>query len=228
MKLFLSGGGDAADSRLLDELFVSNIPADKKSILYIPLAWKSGIYDGCLKWFTSTFGVLGDFKIEMWTTLDNKTNEDLNDFGAIYIGGGNTYLLLAKLKQSGFDSLLKNFIDSGGIVYGGSAGAIILGNNISTALIGQDADENIVGLTDLSGLNLINDFAIQCHFQDNQINEIKAYSVKNKVPIIALPERTGLYIADDQAKVVGYEPADIIQITGEVARVYPGDLLFNH
>jgi len=52
----------------------------------------------------------------------------------IYIGGGNTFKLLKELKESGFDKELLKFIKEGKPVYGGSAGALILGKNILTKM----------------------------------------------------------------------------------------------
>ena len=50
MKLILSGGGDAEQTKRLDEFFVSLIPGGRK-ILYIPIAMKLK-YDTkeCLDW----------------------------------------------------------------------------------------------------------------------------------------------------------------------------------
>lgn len=40
INLVLSGGGDAPDSKSLDEVFINLL--NGKKILYIPLAWKGG------------------------------------------------------------------------------------------------------------------------------------------------------------------------------------------
>src|SRR3989344_9605702 len=128
--LILAGGGDAPDSKPLDELFISLLKT--KKILYIPIAWKTADFAGCKKWFSSTFFKLGFTNMEMWTDLNNKKIEDLNSFGGIYIGGGNTFSLLHDLRSSKFDKLLIEFLNSGRPIYGGSAGAIIFGKNINT------------------------------------------------------------------------------------------------
>ena len=48
------------------------------------------------------------------------------NYSAIFIGGGNTFKLLKGIKDRGAFSKLKDFINNNGIIFGGSAGAIIL------------------------------------------------------------------------------------------------------
>jgi dipeptidase E len=215
MNLILSGGGDAPDSRPLDQLLISLIPADKK-LLYIPIAWKSGDFDGCLSWFKSVFSKLDFNNYTMWVDLNNKTLADLNEIGGIYIGGGNTYKLLHDLQETGFDKLLLQFIDSGRPVFGGSAGAIIFGQTIDTAAFGDDADDNSVDLADTTGFKLLGNRAIQCHYRIGQDSEIMEYVLQKRTPIIALSERSGLYVTDNKTTtVVGFEPAYLFTDTGK-------------
>ena len=55
-----------------------------------------------------------------------------------------------------------SFALRGGVVYGGSAGAIVLGANISTC---AHMDHNDVGITDMHGLDLLDGHAVWCHYQ---------------------------------------------------------------
>ena len=222
-KLLLSGGGSAEQSRILDKIFISLIPKNKK-ILYIPIAWSSGVFDGCYNWFISTFSSFGTERIEMWTDLNKKEYKDLENFGAMYIGGGNTFSLLNDLRKSEFIDLLKKFVESGRVVYGGSAGAIIFGKDIRTAFYGSDSDKNMVNLLDFSGLNLVNDFSIQCHYEDNQDKDIFNFIKETKLIVIALHEDTGLSISNGRIKVIGYKSAYIFK-DGKKIKVKVGSFL---
>ena len=206
-RLILAGGGDTSDSKPLDLLFIRSLKV--KRVLYIPIAWKSGDFEACKKWFTATFSNLGFKNIEMWTDLHNKRFEDLKPFGGIYLGGGNTFSLLHDLRDSKFDKLLLKFIESERPVYGGSAGAIILGKGIRTAGFGTDSDVNGVGLKDFSGLGLVNDFSIQCHYEKSQDAQLLRFSRSNAV--IALSERCGLLVNNGVIEVVGFESAYLFQ-----------------
>ena len=201
-RMILAGGGDASDSKPLDDLFVSLL--QPKKILYIPLAWKTGDFNCCKEWFSSIFD---DF--EMWIDLHNKTAEDVERFGGIYIGGGNTFSLLHDLRTTGFDKLLLLFLDSGKPIYGGSAGAIIFGSSIKTASLGKDSDSNDVGLKDLSGFNIVQGYSIQCHYEEGQDDELKELSRHQK--IIALSERSGIIVDDIEIKVIGFDAAYVFR-----------------
>lgn len=209
MRLILSGGGDASESKSLDTLFVKLLSQRKiqsrkqGKLLYLPIAWKSGDFTACKQWFLSTFSALGWKKsdVVMWTDLSGKKFENLAPFAGIYIGGGNTFYLLHQLRISGFDKLLLQFIQSNKPIYGGSAGAIIFGKSIATAGFGKDSDSNDVGLKNFSGLNLLQGFSVQCHYEQEQEKELLAFS--KKFPVIALSARSGLFVTKDKIQVLG-------------------------
>ena len=128
--IFLAGGGSAEDSRLLDERFV-NIIDHTKPLVYIPNAMKSRPYKSCLEWFRSVMTPLGVTNIEMWDDL--QVRYPVTSIAGIYIGGGDTAKLLKELRVSSFSDYLLEVADTGVPLYGGSAGAIILGEDIRTA-----------------------------------------------------------------------------------------------
>lgn len=49
------------------------------------------------------------------------------DIDVMFVGGGNTLYLLYHSRQSGFDNLVKEFVDSGKVYIGSSAGSVIMG-----------------------------------------------------------------------------------------------------
>lgn len=73
---------------------------------------------------------LQNYGIEV-TDLDlkNKTEEEVDESLAmadiLLVAGGDTFYLMEKLKESGADKAIKNFISRGGIYIGSSAGSII-------------------------------------------------------------------------------------------------------
>jgi dipeptidase E len=204
MKIALAGGGGAEDSRLLDEVFASWIGPQGK-LLYLPVALR-GIrpYEACLEWITTTFAPLHLTNITMWTDLAEHRERELGAFDAVYVGGGNTYSLLAQLIDSHFDRYLQGYAEAGGILYGGSAGAIVLGKDIQTA---DQIDHNDIGLTERNCLNLANDHAVWPHYQPEQDPFIAEFVQEHQQPVLAIPERSGIAIASGSMRSVGFEPA---------------------
>ncbi len=201
-KIFLSGGGSEKDSIEIDKAFAKELLKSNKKLLYIPIAFEPERhpYDECLNWVSSVFKKFGFNKIIMWTDLHNKTLKDLSEFSGIYIGGGNTFNLLKKLRDARFDQLLIRFHEMGGHIYGGSAGAIILGRDIITA---SKDDVNECGLVDTKGLNLCRDYSIWCHYKPREDPLIKEYIKKYKLKIIAISEGAGVIINNGEFKYLG-------------------------
>ncbi|GGH74685.1 peptidase E [Pullulanibacillus pueri] len=73
--------------------------------------------------------------------------------------------MLKDLKESRIDEVLKAYYRNGGIINGGSAGAIILGKDIMTS---AHMDPNSIGLEESHPLNLLKDHTIWCHFKSTR------------------------------------------------------------
>jgi dipeptidase E len=204
MKVALGGGGGTADSRLLDEVFAKWI-GSRGRLLYLPCALR-GIrpFQSCLEWITATFAPLKVNQITMWTELSEHHVCELDQFDAVYLGGGNTFALLAELRKSGFDRYLRECTCRGNAIYGGSAGAAVLGRDIRTV---NYLDRNDVGLVDMEGLDLAESHAIWVHYQPPDDNLIDEYVRQYGQPVIALSERSGIVIDQDGLRRVGFEPA---------------------
>jgi len=199
-QLFLAGGGNKSDSRVIDQLF--SLALDKgKSLVYIPNAMESRPYSECLKWLESVFRLLGIDRFVMITDLKT-VNLDDSLVGGIYIGGGNTIKLLREVVQLHFDSWLKKLFAQGVPIYGGSAGAIILGQTILTAPEAEKLSEK-----ESHGLDLIDGFSAYCHY-DGQRN-LQSLCGKLKTKLVAIPEKAGVYISDQVLSAVGTEPISI-------------------
>lgn len=200
--LFLAGGGDAEQSIQIDYAFQHKILASKKRrLLYIPIALRGNkLYNGCVDWFQNIFSP-EIFSIVVWKDLTGKTFEDLMEFDGIYIGGGNTFNLLNELKKNSFDLFLQKYLESGGVIYGGSAGAIIFGKSILTTY-----DVNPFSSLESSffdGFNLLSDFSVWPHYTVEQKEDVFRYLEEHNGPVIAIPEEAGIVFSDGEIQVYG-------------------------
>ena len=184
--LYLGGGGGAEDSARLDTIFFNTLPATGR-ILYVPLAMDSGNYTGGLEWFTSVVRLYSDtIAIEM---LNDQTGKNiiLDDYDAVYIGGGNTFKLLDNVLKYGLDKKLITFMKSGKPVYGGSAGAIIMGRSIKTAAAMDERGD----YKQEDGLNLLQGVCVACHWPETS-EHVKKVAKENKFKVYCIPENCGL------------------------------------
>lgn len=208
MRLFLCGGGSGADTFLAYQK-LNEIIDHKKPVLYVPLAMNKDRYAGCYSWIKNELENIDVPNIEMVTSGHDLASRNLEDYSFVFIGGGNTYKLLGDLKSSGAFSKLKEYIENNGIVFGGSAGAIILGQSIATC---KYSDKNDIKLNDLDGFNAVSEFSFLCHFtnqdEEKQIQNtkyLKNYTSRYE-KVIALPEEDTIYYEDGVFEILGERP----------------------
>lgn len=104
--------------------------------------------------------------------------------------------LLYELKICGAFEKIKAYIDNDGIVFGGSAGAIIFGESLESCILD---DTNEVGLKDITGFNVLNGISLLCHYTnrtEEKDSESKQYLIElsKQMKVIALPEEDTLFI----------------------------------
>lgn len=207
MKVFLNGGGDGIKTAEVNKK-LSEIINHSKPLLYVPIAMKSENYDSCLNWITNELKDVDISNIHMVRSARELVNKDFNEYSAIFIGGGNTFKLLFELKLTGCFEKIKEYIENDGIIFGGSAGAIILGENIESC---KCDDENEVGLIDTTGFNVLNGISLLCHFTNRDEEKIKyntefCLNLSHKRKIIAIPEEDTIFINGKNIEIIGTEP----------------------
>lgn len=198
-KLFLASSG-------LDYIkeFVTHDPSTIKT-LFIPTA---GNLDDDIWWIEKDRDVLSKMGFQM-TELDiEKSNQEemkqsLAAADIVYVAGGNTFHLLKILRNSGFDTLLTDYVNGGGLYAGASAGALIAGVDIEP-ISSIDEPEKVTGLSSTKGLNLIDIVPIP-HYdmqsRTNSIDEIKR-KYDDEYEIVLLTDDQAIVVEDDNWRIV--------------------------
>lgn len=215
MQLILCGGGSGEQNYYANKK-LNEIIDHSKPLLYIPLAMDENEhpYDSCYEWINEELAQVQLSRIDMVRSFEELAQKDYDNYCALFIGGGNTYKLLKGIKNSGAFEKIKEFINNGGIVIGGSAGAVIFGYDID---IISTMDSNDVALVDTKGFNVMNGVSIFPHYTNkksklseeenfarlnNFTNAIKSFSMING-DVIAIPEEDAIYINDSNIEVLG-------------------------
>lgn len=139
--------------------------------------------------------------------LDIDAVRKLDQAEAIFVGGGNTYALVSRLRQHGLLQRLAERIRSGMPYIGTSAGTNIAAPNILAT-----NDWNIVGATEFTGMALV-PWAINPHYQEadaamapgseTRDQRIAEYLNCNFIPVLGIEEQTAVKVENDKATVVG-------------------------
>lgn len=182
----------------VQELFL-----DKKYTLsYIP-----SMTDRKLKHFEKTKEQLseyGNFEFNYFD-IDDFCNIDKIDriFKAevIYLSGGNTYYFLNNLKKRYFITRLRRYVENGGYIIGLCAGAIMMAKDISAA---KFVDEDIVGLSNLSSLGLVDfDFMPHWNRRSQYLNDIKEYSNNTGNTVYTCNDGDGIIVINNKLQFYG-------------------------
>jgi len=207
MRIFLNGGG-AEDKTKEANKKLNSIIDHTKPILYIPLAMTKDKYDSCYEWIMGELKEVKVPHIEMIRSVEELSEKAFDNYSAIFIGGGNTFKLLTELKQNSIFDRIKDYINNNGIVFGGSAGTIIFGEDLESCFLD---DSNDVQLTDINGFNILNGISFLCHYTNRTAEKVAESTeylleLSKRKKIIALPEEDTLYINDDKIEVIGNRP----------------------
>ena len=205
MKIFLCGGGGGEVAKKATIKFGSLIDK-KKPLLYIPLAMEEYRYDSCLEWIKKEMSLINVTNIEMVTSGKELSEKNLEDYCAIYIGGGNTYKLLKDIKESNSFEKIQKYINNDGIIFGGSAGAIIFGKDIDSC---RTQDPNNVELKDTKGFDVLHGYSLLCHLNRN--DKVKFDRDKNSAYLLEFSKNNKtIYLPDDDTIFVNNNEITII------------------
>ena len=206
--LVLSGGGNASETNVINNIFVQMIN-HRKPLLYIPVAGDPNhrSYERSFEYIKSIFQPLGVSKFDMWTEVQNKTVEDVTPFSAIYISGGDAKRLWRILQQNHFDTVLYEYLKNGGIIYGQSAGAMIFGKEI--------LDGGIHEGESYPSLNLVQSHSLHCHYIEDEERSLQKVVNGTDKSVVALPNGAALLVTPEEIKVLGEMPAYIFDKNGK-------------
>lgn len=124
------------------------------------------------------------------------------------------------MKVYGLEQLITRQLQQGGSVYGGSAGAIILGKKLDLA------QSERIGLTYEYGLGLIGDISCCCHYKAEDKARVEGYVRQHGSSVLCLGETAGVVVSDSQVISCGRDPAFLFAPNG-VKELVPGDILPN-
>jgi len=201
--VYLGGGGSAEqEAELWKEAFN---PGD--SVVIWPFA-HAAIQDreSSIAWMRGALASYALRSIDAWIEARIE-DAGLSGVDVVCIPGGNTFALLHELRSTGLLQLLQEHLRAGGRYYGGSAGAILAGTDISIAL---DADPNDVGLSSTGGLDLIGGMDVLPHYAPSAREVAREHTALTGRPVLCLPEASGVVVSEGRLRNVGPEPIEIV------------------
>jgi len=140
------------------------------------------------------FKELGASKIEIAEPSDllEEIAEKINGSDLIYLPGGDTKILVERIKNAKVDNLLRKYSK---VMLGNSAGALAM---CKDCILTKGKDNPVT--TIISGFGLV-DFSVDVHYDASKDEELKKLSTKRR--IYAIPERCAVVYNNGNLSFIG-------------------------
>lgn len=196
-------------------------------ILFVPYARPGGIsFDDYTGLVSKKFREMNK-KVTGAHEVENLTGK-LNHFGGVYIGGGNTFLLLKTLYDLNLMEGLRHVVLKEKMKYMGSSA----GSNVACKTISNTNDMPIVYPPSFDALSLV-PFNINPHYLDidptsrhqgeSRETRIREFHFQFKIPVVGLREGSWLKITDDKISLCGNLQARLFMPGSAPAEKSPSD-----
>ena len=136
--------------------------------------------------------------------LKTDTIPSFEDLDVLHIWGGNTFHYLQRIRETGLEPRIRDFIDRDGVYIGTSAGSMLMSPNVDENLT---IDVNDVGLEDVTGFGYV-DYYLLVHwdtiFEELHADVIK-YSWDTGKRVISLTDQQAILVLDNEFKIISPE-----------------------
>ena len=192
--LVLIGGGEFSfgETREIDALLVERMPADRRTIAFLPTASGSAEYAGHLgKYFATLDPALQVVNVPIYRGRDSRRVKNLNAIlsaGMVYLGGGVANNLLSTIRESPAEIAIRDAAASGAVIAAIGAAASSFGTYA----------RDVRGGTALPGLGWLERAVVETGFEpENDTGLRRLMSLPDVELGLGIPAKTALVIAAD-------------------------------
>jgi peptidase E len=221
MQIILAGGGNATKSERVDGFYRRVL--ENRSVVYLPQAVAPMIWSiaKAEKWLRDREAMAG-VEVRTLGDIGDLAISDINEGVSVFVMGGNTFHLL-HLLQSHRQMAHLGQLAKERLIYGVSAGAILLGHDIASAALGEEADENKDGVFDLRGLNLLGGWNVYPHFGEKDVSVVEHLVKAQGRPVLAIPEDGGIWYDGVRFQSIGSGNVEVFCANGRRVRLLNGE-----
>ena len=224
MRLILAGGGQPSRTSRIDRFAVGLIGGGR--VLFLPHAIAPGEWKAAtaLQWLLKS-PAWRRCEVHMWQRLSSDRRDRLDSFDAIYLMGGQPLVLRDRLRRAKLLDLLDGYIRRGGLVFGLSAGAILLGHDLGTAALKNGRESSSSPAPSAPGMDCLRGHNICPHFNARLRSTLREHVRRTRRPVFAVPETSALYVTRRYVGAIGERPIELFsrgrERTIEIGRRIP-------
>ena len=199
--LVLIGGGEFSfgETREIDRLLLEKMPADRRTIAFLPTASGSAEYAQHLgKYFRELDPSVEVLNVPIYRGRDSRRPKSLNAIlaaGMIYLGGGVTNNLLETIRESPADLAMRDAAANGAVIAAIGAAATCFGTHA----------RDMRGGGALPALGWLAHTAVETGFDPQNDHGLRRLMSVPEVQLgLGIPAKTALFIdADGNAEITG-------------------------
>jgi cyanophycinase-like exopeptidase len=199
--LVLIGGGEFSfgETREIDQFLLSRMPADRRTVAFLPTASGSPEYAGHIgKYFQELDPTVTTLNVPVYRGRDSRRQKNLATLaaaGMIYLGGGTTNNLLATIRESATEVALRE---------AAASGTIIAAIGAAVACFGTWA-RDVRGGSALPALGWLENTVIDAGFDPESDTMLRRLMSLEGVTLgLGIPPKTAVAIAaDGTTQIVG-------------------------
>lgn len=158
------------------------------------------------KYILRQFRQFKEFKIPKENITFFKLNRkikkaDLKNIDVIFVFGGEPLEYLSRIRKTGLDKAIKNFVKRGGVYLGLSAGSYVVCPTMEVTAW-KHPEVDMAKVKNLKALNLV-PFLITAHFEEKWRPVVERPARQTKYEVIALTDKQAILIKDNQRTIIG-------------------------
>ncbi len=142
------------------------------------------------------------FELDLDGQNPDSLRQALANVDLVFVEGGNAYYLLKSIRDSGFESVIKELLPGGVWYVSACAGTHVVGPVIDMADWRQRPDYNHFGILETSAMGLV-PFVTVVHYIPEFHDRLKQKIASTKYPVKILSDKQALFIQDDVVKLIG-------------------------
>jgi len=201
--LVLIGGGEFSfgETREIDEFLIRSMPADRRTVAFIPAASGSAEYATHIgKYFQSIDPAVETINVPIYRGRDSRRGKNANlllSAGMIYLGGGVTNNLLETMRESPADLAMRDAAANGTVIAAIGASASSFGTHA----------RDMRGANALPALGWLRDTVVDAPFDAEHDTALRRLmSIPGTRAGVGIPPRAAIAIsASGDAQVIGEE-----------------------
>jgi peptidase E len=200
MKLLLTSAGLTTDKlqETLQEILTK--PAKKNKVLILELNWGDENYSKYLeeaKQQLIATGFLPENLVMFDLSQDNPP--DISQVDVLIIFSGNHFHYMKRIRETGIELDIKDFIERDGVYIGVSGGSVMMSPDMDDGL---SMTKNEIGLEDLTGFGYINFYIVSHWDWREDKKEMLTYSWESGKPMVPLTDQQGILVLDNDFEII--------------------------